>query len=308
MITVDQIPAHRQPKQVGNSIWIKCPWHKNGQESTPSLKINAVGENGYPPGSWTCFGCAPRKGGAWRILAKKLGIAKGGNTLEATPISDTSKFLGEDDNEDHEQLLNYPLVPESMTWRGISGKLLNRLEARYIGEYNTPRVYLPFVQNGEWLGGVQCSYDGSEPKYIYEKNIPIRQLLFPFDYVKRLKPRYVVLCEGPRDALNLLQYDIPALANLGGFTTWSEDKAEQVSFLNVKMVVLAFDPDKVGRRLTSVAKRDLSTYVSATPRFKMKSEIKEGKNIIREKEDPGNLSKKRISYLKAKIKERLEKL
>ena len=60
------------------------------------------------------------------------------------------------------------------------------------------------------------------------------------------------MVEGPRDALHLAEYGIPALAILGGSSVWDNAKAELLMQLEPSLVVLAFDPDKVGREGTRV--------------------------------------------------------
>jgi DNA primase len=61
--------------------------------------------------------------------------------------------------------------------------------------------------------------------------------------------RKLVLVEGITDALRLLMFGIPALANLG--TAWSEARTDLVRFLlQSDRVVLAFDPDTPGQQAT----------------------------------------------------------
>lgn len=65
---------------------------------------------------------------------------------------------------------------------------------------------------------------------------------FPYDYFKQHKDDKVVICEGERDALNLLSYNINCLT-LGGVTnSWEEHK----ELLKDKVVYIWFDNDSAG--------------------------------------------------------------
>ncbi len=303
MLTVDMFPIDRHAKQVGDYIWIRCPFHSGGQERTPSLKIDASGRNGRPLGYWFCFGCGSDNHGPWKRLAKTLGMKSGDDELYVPPSLNLDKFLDETDEDDRKEYYKKLAdFPDRLKWRGISGKLLSKLKSKYVLDTTPQKIYLPFFVNKEFMGGVKCSMDGSEPKYDYDRGIAIQSTMFPFDYVKRKKPDYVVLVEGPRDALNLLQHGIYALANLGGHTVWHEDKAELVSSLELDFIITAFDPDKVGKKLTIKAKESLKNHVYKMSQFKMRPEkVDDDGKTIREKEDPGNLSAKRVKQLEAKI-------
>lgn len=280
----------------GSSLWIRCPWHKNGQERTPSLVIN-VDKTDIPVGSFYCFGCSPTQKGGWKKLADRLGINSENHVPKISVPQE--KFLSEDIERDHSNLLEFPIVPSHFFWRGIHGKILRPLKSRLVTlSYNREKLYLPIVQNKKWESGIYCSLDGSEPKYINEPQTETSKLLFPFDYVKKQKKNYVVLVEGPRDSLNLLQHGISALSNIGGITVWSSEKAELISQLDVDVIITAFDPDKIGADLTAKVKEDCKFLVRKIYKFKMRPETSK-----RPKEDPGNLSSARLRYLADKINE-----
>ena len=304
----------------GDSIWITCPWHGGGGEKTPSLKIT-VDSGSYAPGGWVCFGCSPRRSGDWNKIAVKLGLRKKGDDEDspyAAEISNTvkSKLLGDEDDNPldslHRMIAKEPIIQKSQPWRGIKGWLLNDLGARVsmmnsagiMTEYT--RVYLPAHVNGKWKGGIFCSWtDKSQLKYENEKHVG-QEILFPYDYVKNKllevppRERKLVLVEGPRDALNLLQNDIMALANLGGETVWSDEKAELLMDLDVAVLVIATDPDKVGNGLANTIKRQLSNTIGRILRFKMQVKYSEKGRLIM-KEDPGSLSYERMQYLKKQM-------
>ena len=305
----------------GDSIWITCPYHGGGNEKSPSLKIT-IDSGSYAPGGWICFGCSPQRHGDWNKIAVKLGLRKKGDDEDAPYAAEIStalksKLLGDDDDNSpmqtlHDKIAREPLIQRSQPWRGIKGWLLNDLEARVsmlnssglITEYT--RVYLPVHVNNKWKGGIFCSWtDKSNLKYENEKHVT-QEILFPYDYVakklKELPPRErkLVLVEGPRDALNLLQNDVMALANLGGETVWSEEKSELIMDLDVAVLVIATDPDTVGNSLANLVKRQLSNTIGKIMRFKMEVKYSEKGRVI-SKEDPGNLSYVRMQYLKKQM-------
>jgi 5S rRNA maturation endonuclease (ribonuclease M5) len=296
--------------------FIKCPWHAGGGERTASLVVNIEGSD-FPPGHWTCFGCAPKRSGNWHTLAVKLGLREGDDDEDDTPWAATisreklSSLLSDDDDSSahlHELLLKEPLLPANTKWRNINGWLLAELQVRStmlnssakLTDYS--RVYLPVWVNGKWLGGVFCSWsDTATLKYENEKQ-KTQKILFPYDYVKKkLKDlpkgkRNLMLVEGPRDALNPLQNDVLALANLGGDTVWSDEKVELIEDLDLDTLIIGLDPDIVGNRLAKRVKRDLEHSVSRIMRFRMKLQTLPGGR--KTKEDPGNLSYERMQYLK----------
>jgi 5S rRNA maturation endonuclease (ribonuclease M5) len=308
----------RSPVEKGGGLWIRCPYHANGQERTPSLKINL--ENGnFPIGSWCCFGCSPRKSGNYHKLAVKLGIRSKDDdedTPYAAALSESAlaNLLQENDNanELHAKLAREPIIPPTQKWRGIQGWLLNDLQARITTlnssgkSINTTRVYLPVHVKDKWKGGIFCSWtENTQIKYENEKH-DSSSILFPYDYVaKKLqelpaKDRKICAVEGPRDALNLIQNNVLALANLGGETIWNEYKSELLMDLNLSALVIATDPDNVGNRLANIIKRQLGEAIPKIVRFKMEIKTTPSGKVI-SKEDPGSLTFDRIQYLRKQM-------
>ena len=313
--------SDRTVQSKGNSLWITCPWHGNGQEKTPSLKVNLEGQGNYPPGTWVCFGCSPQRHGGWHKLAVKLGLRHKDDDEDSPYAAELgkdlrSKLLSEEDDTNplHDKLAREPIIQASQNWRGIKGWLLHTLKAR-VTQLNSAaetteysRVYLPVEVKGKWCGGIFCSWSkNSKLKYENEKHAS-NEILFPYDYVveylKDVPPseRQVCIVEGPRDALNLIQNDVMALANLGGDTVWSEDKSELIVDLNLSCLVVATDPDEVGNSLANLVKRSLGKAIPKIMRFKMKVTRSPSGKVL-EKEDPGNLSFDRMQYLKNMMKE-----
>ena len=316
---LNSLPDRAAEMRGEDSIWIKCPYHKNGQENTPSLKVNLQAGQ-YAIGSWRCFGCSPPKSGSWAKLAVKLGLRKKGDEDDEPyaaelPTSLLKRML-EDESEDtntlHEKLAKEPLIQVSQTWRGIQGWLLNELQARVSmlssngTATNYTRVYLPISVHGKWRGGIFCSWDENTGLKYENEKMESQELLFPYDWVRSKllllpkKKRKCLFVEGPRDALNMCQHGIVALGNLGGDTVWSDAKAELLQELDLEVLVNATDPDLVGNRLAKRVRRSLTNVIPVIKRFKMSITYSESGRVLT-KEDPGNLSYPRIQYLKEQM-------
>jgi 5S rRNA maturation endonuclease (ribonuclease M5) len=298
---------------------LRCwnPEHKNGQENTPSLKVNLEGRYA---GTFFCFGCGLK--GGWGTLASHFGLRgasdRKGEDLERFNLrgksSDIVKELtpqSDELSEKRELVMKSPLFPKNETWRGIRGWLLRDIGARIVFDDFGPQVYLPITMNGEWTSGVYCSWEKRDRSYINETDPRIKRSLFPYDYTKSLLKklpkgkRAVMLVEGPRDALNLLQNDIPAMAALGGITVWNENKLSAVVDTYPDAVVLGFDPDDIGRKLTKAVKKGLKENGILCKRFKM--EVRELANGKVHKQDPGNLNERDILRLKKGIENMLKR-
>lgn len=269
----------------GHRAKIRCPFHAGGNERTPSLSINLEGNY---KGHWYCFGCGVK--GSWNKLAKEIKLRRvsdnGFSDIDVPTIPDEAPQFEINGSEP---------VPNGFVWRNIRSDVLQKINARILYTIYGKKVYLPIEMYSETVGGITCAMKKSKTSYIYDKT-PVHKYWFPFDYVASLSPSHLVLVEGPRDALNLIQNGIPALANLGGIYSWNEEKIKYVMDLDPKIVVLAFDPDEVGQKLTAAVSDKLRRLFQPHVRFEMNAESSHS-----EKEDPGNLTPERIAYLKGRI-------
>lgn len=180
-------------------------------------------------------------------------------------------------------------------WRTISAELVQKLGGQREYSRFGEKLLLPAYQNGELKGNIHCALQRSDLSYIYDAGPWNLTTLFPYDYtrkiLKRSQRRVILIGEGPRDALHLLDYDVPTLANLGGVYSWSKAKAELIAFLNPELIILAFDPDEIGKKLYHKAREDLR-LVAPVKRLKFRKGRKG-----RQKEDPGNMAESRIYKL-----------
>lgn len=168
------------------------------------------------------------------------------------------KYVNVLHNEAYKIMTNYNReIPLHTKWRGIKSNILNKLYARLIFDEKTNQqyIFMPYIINNNLIGGTKFALKKSKNSlsYIDLSNSKKRNFLFPYDYTKRLikskNKNYVVLVEGQRDALSLLQHNIPALATLGT-QNWEKNgdlyKISLLENLNIKYVFVMFDSDKAG--------------------------------------------------------------
>jgi hypothetical protein len=252
---LQKIPAHRGLEFVGSDkAKIRCPLpdHKGGQERTPSLFIF------LETGGWYCQGC--KEQGRWNELAPRLGL-KPLKALEDEPkpiIMNEEALLGETEEADPRE----SPWPKDLDWRRIPARLLGKVGGLlYIDNKGESCLRLPVYVYEERVGHIDCLLEKPKPRYTakgrklkappsYENRPGIwaKQTLFPYDYtvnlIERKGLRCIVLVEGPRDALRLLSFGIPALSCLGA--QWDRGKRELLAELPIDTVILAFDNDNAG--------------------------------------------------------------
>ncbi len=289
--------ARYEPRIKGTTCWIKCPFHGNGMERTPSCCINLV-KGKYPVGFFYCFGCG--KHGSWNELADKIsGLTRMDEqeikhqdliTTRLTSAQRAALYGNEmEESIDFKVMIDWD---KKESWRGINGQTLFDLGAKlfYNKQWKLNQIFLPAYQNGELKGGIKGALKKmpNSPSYINTAGPWVKKTLFPYDFVRKM-PRaknYIAIVEGPRDALNLIQYGMPALAILGS-KNWSEMKYSMFSLLNPKLTVLALDNDEAGQSAFETIYAD---FEDSADTIKMQ---------FREGGDPGELTEEQVKkYIK----------
>lgn len=290
---LERFAYNYSPIVKGNTVWIKCPFHSQGQERTPSCCINLI-KSKYPAGFWYCFGCG--KHGTWNDLCLSI---PGLTPLTDEEIKHQDLIITNLTPQQKQELLGVNSIDfiktntaipwnKEDTWRKINGKLLNKIGATkfYNEDIKISQLFLPCKQNNIIQGGIKAMLERKPGQHGYF-NTPgawVKKTLFPYDFTKGFMKTHgniVALVEGPRDALNLIQGNFPALAILGS-KNWSNFKRDLVFSLNPDYIVLAFDNDEAGQLASS------SVYDS----------IKDYQNIVKLKfkpgQDPGDLTLEEI--------------
>lgn len=269
---IQQELGRLNPVERAGALWICCPFH---EEKTPSCKVN-ITENGYPYGSFYCFGCKAH--GGWNALAEKAGLKKiwkqgdsladltksaftGNNAvalpgqLEFTVISRDSNVISEGIRTFFGKAVNVAPWPVDLEWRKIRGDVVRRAGGLIYSDRirKEARLWLPVRIFGREYAGIHCLLEKGDGKhnlsYVNDRNEFSRSSLFPFDLVARLLheqtvPPVLFLVEGPRDALNMIQLGFAALSVLGSY--FSPEKRSLLDYLSFNRLVMAFDSDMAG--------------------------------------------------------------
>lgn len=234
-----------QKKIVGDSTFVACPYHS---ERTPSFRIFHSASS-KSPGYGKCYGCGASA--KFDELAPKLGLrpysySKPTQQYARPVVKPVDEILPE-------HIYSFKELPKDKLWREISTNLLRDIGCMKIRQYDTPFIYMPVVVKGEERGFIRARLRKARDKPSY-LNKPgkwaERHGLFPYDYAVKVMTSQelnaIVLVEGPRDALRLLSYGIPAVALLGT-QSWSKRKAHLLELSGATHVVLCLDGDCAGR-------------------------------------------------------------
>ena len=141
------------------------------------------------------------------------------------------------------------------------------------------RVYWPFCMKGKVVGGsgrvhpewepkrqldedaatfkarLKAWYRDEHPKYRNVYGISAKKILYPYDIYGPLDT--VVLVEGQTSAIRLIDVGVDAMAILG-VLNWSDTKRGLLRSKCVRNIILLFDGDEAGRKLTEELVRELS--------------------------------------------------
>lgn len=323
-----QLASYGGQKITGNAdyTFISCPYHN---EKTPSARI-FHSPTSHSPGYLKCYGCGAKE--FWDKWAPQVGLKpfKRGKPEDSfSNLTATIKSLSLVDNEDEEQekeRFKFKKLKKGEKWRHIKTDLLIKIEAKlckiWSDEYQSwsgTRLYLPCNVRGRTVGYIKARLEKHEtyPSYLNASGSWSKTHgLFPFDYaielMERKKSTTVILVEGPRDALRLLQMGIPAMCILGT-QSFSKNKAKLLELAGVETVVLFMDGDGAGIKATKMIKPILKGFVTVkvlklwamkgSPWKKVKNHKKPKEEAARlglELWDPGNVSKDLLKRIKEK--------
>lgn len=302
-------------KSAGDWKMIQCPFPDH-QDNGPSCGVYMVRGGRAPLGFFNCLGCG--KKGHWNKLAEvaHLDTIKEWDNGEkyvsdAITAADEDKLLGSDTLTVRRVLKIMKCEeaqpwPENIPWRGFKGEMIRLVGGMIINDYYNDSVaaLFPIKIAGAVRGAVKAVYEKKTKEqlgYITMSGEWVNSYgLFPFEFTKRMIDRFhynfVILVEGPRDALRLLKLGIPAIAVLGA-NTIGKTKALYISSLGVDMYYVMPDNDRGGTALWNNLREALGKKKVETKRLKLPREKdKDGKVI---KMDPFNAPREVISNLKA---------
>lgn len=304
-----------QIRRTDSCSYILCPFHS---ERTPSGRI-IHSNTSRSPGYFKCYGCG--KTASWDEVAPLIGLkpTKWVKPTEQFAFKALRKTT-EAEKEPRELVISD--LPNHKKWRTIPTSFLIEVGCKKCRFFYPERdihgqvfVYMPVLVRGELRGfsRARLKKDPELPSYVNSPGNWTRDYgLFPYDYVAHLKPRYVVLVEGQRDALRLLLEGVPALAIMGT-QSWSTRKSQLVEMLGVQFVVLLMDGDDAGEAAVELIEPQLRKLVNTKtfsltgkdspywPFRNKKHPSKAAKAAGVELWDPQNLPKAKVRELRRTI-------
>jgi len=307
-----------------SSKLVCCAFH---DEKAPSCSINMsfskINKYGKPVsiGHYYCFGCGVH--GPWNVFAEKAGLqkVKEWNSKEGA-VHDTIS------NEEEEALLGESGTtlksllkamrkeeaqpwPESIEWRGYNGAFIRKLGGLIANDEFNESVSLvfPVKVNGKIRGGVTAVFERkskSQLAYMTARGEwAMKYALFPYDHVKKMieddELNFVILVEGPRDALRLISMGLPALAILGS-KVFSKMKALLIVSLGIEIVYLMPDNDSGGKQMVKTIKGVMNELPVKLTKISLPRKLDEEGKLI--KVDPNNMSKQVANKLLATLRRR----
>lgn len=230
-------------KDTGNPYIITNCLNPTHNDKHPSFSINC--ETGFGK----CFSCG--------FIVKKDFWLDGELDDEMIEQIETASLYVEAHNMINSSspvLTNFPeellppyakAVPDG--WRGFTAETLTK-NNMYLCEkgFYSDRVIMPiFNKDNEIAGFNTRTTIDAEPKYLYNKNLDVKNLAYP---LLDNKTDYVIVTEGMLDALSLQQLGYPVITNFGVADNFGKLKIQYLLSKGVETILLAFDQDEAGEK------------------------------------------------------------
>ena len=301
-IIFDEIVSkiHGSKKLTGDSYMIQCPYHADG---TPSGGINLTVDTDVPLGFFHCFGCGEKR--RWNDLAKTLGLHQFkdwelGFTGNGSKKDQRKKkiVVYETATEELKRSLNTMEViswPALQNWRGYPGAIIKKLGGLFYNDPITDEVMLffPITVNEKFKGGVRAYMEKQVNglSYLTTSGPWVKDCgILGYDFIKRIirRNRYtaVVIVEGPRDMLRLVENRIPAVAILGS-ENYSHKKMLRILGMSSKIdtIYVMPDNDKAGTTMYQHVKKITGDFAKVKQLKLPKDKDEEGKLIKMDPDD-----------------------
>jgi 5S rRNA maturation endonuclease (ribonuclease M5) len=295
-------------KAAGEYHMVCCPFHG---EKVPSCGVFMRRDHPTKPLGWFhCFGC--KKHGQWNKFAEKANLDKV-EEWNSTETSVEYRVGVDDENLLGDSGLTLKAVyremkcpeaqpwPTYIDWRGISGQLIAAVEGKAINDAynNNLAVLFPIIIGKKIRGAVKAVYEKKNEKQLSYVTMPgpwVKRFgLFPYAYTARLikekQHRFIILVEGPRDALRLLKNGLPAMAILGS-NNISKTKLMFITNLQVDQVYVMPDNDHGGDLLWS----NVKSILPDARRLKLPQEVDRNGKLV--KMDPFSMPKSVLQRVK----------
>jgi len=312
-IIVRELEKYPGPRKAGSNGWLNvvCPFH---DDSSPSLGIR-IAEPSL--GVYNCFSC-PAKG-YWNTFAEKVGLEQIKDWNKSEDVDAEAVIsAGLDDTLLGSKGLTFKQVikgfrvpeatlwPEGIDWRGFPGSFMRKLGAHIVLDTYADSIgaILPVKVAGKVRGGVKAAFIKDENNkralsYITSSGQWVQDYgLFPYVYARSLIRKndlgFIVLCEGPRDAMRLCLNGIPAVAVLGAKNI-TRRKIILAMGAGADVIYAMPDNDSGGRAMAKTVKALCKEIGVPFKSIKLPRDLGDDGKII--KMDPGNAPRKIIRQL-----------
>lgn len=231
-------------------INVSCPFHEH---SGTKKKLGFS----RTTGGMSCFVCGQK--GHYNLYAEKMGL-KGINS-DSPAISDFSVLSREIErieqrNKRGPESPDYLMRFDRPHWRRLPADFLRDVPSYewYDEASKGHRILWPIYMNGVFKGCTSARIDPDAPILPKTRNLggmDAARILFLFDHPLVKASRTLALVEGQFDALRFLYHGIPTSGILGA-GAWDPWKLTIIAARGVKRLILAFDGDLAGERLTDI--------------------------------------------------------
>lgn len=247
-------------REIGDSISVPCPFHKNGLEKHNSCTIYC-GSGDLPAGSFHCFTCSesgsfPKFVGAcfdedtsfgeeWLLENYSYNLIKKDIDLPIIDLDQKQekKYL---DDSILEQFSDYHPY---MNKRKLTNDIIEKFEIKY--DPLSKSIVFPVRDiNGKISFLTRRSIEGR--KFFIDRGADKSIIYLLYNIIKE-NIKTVVVCEGQINALTSWLYGYPAIALLGAGTT--KDQIDVLNSTTIKHYILMYDGDQAGRKGASRFKK-----------------------------------------------------
>jgi DNA primase len=234
---------------------VTCPFHSNGNESSPSLHV-------YDDGGWKCFSCGKHGdlldfvgyyyfGSAYNPHTHLIDVVDRLGALDIRPAPQQASRPKPKPQlaitQDTLNRWNAAMQPEHRAYwrsRGISDDTQDTFLLGWDGE----RLTIPATYRGIVFGVKRRMLpghpDGQEAKYVSTPGSRVG--IFNADILWMVPPdEPLIICEGEVDAMSLYQAGQWAISSTGGAASWREHWAEFVA--HIPRIYVVYDNDKPGQ-------------------------------------------------------------
>lgn len=246
---IEWVEKHLDVRSVnGPEYSVVCPIH---DDTNPSMGVNVE------KGVFLCRSCGAK--GSLKTLANAIGVEWNGGSTEYSiamlrkkinSVTEKSEIFRHVESElkrfnfDHKYWTDP--IPDG---RGFSSDIVKKFEFGY--DYLNDAVTIPIRDlSGRFLGVTRryLSFD-ADKRYKDPKGFSKGTTLYAAYQSSFVSSDYLVICEGPLDAVAVWNAGHTAVAQFG--STLTKMQRYVLDQLSPSVVILAYDSDKAGEKATS---------------------------------------------------------